>query len=321
MLLLLSACFVLDAKVDTPVDASASETLIFEVPSGSSARSIAPALLESGLIHDDTSWRWYLKSRDAGACLKAGKFELSAAMTYPEIMETLCGVPLADEVPLTLVEGWRIRDLDAALAAEGWIEAGEYVAAAKDPGRFDLPFEVEGLTSLEGFLLPQTYNVPADGFTAEELIQRQVDLFWESWGEGAELGDRDFYDVVIVASMLEREEPKPDNRPLVAGIIWKRLDSGWQLGIDATSRYTLENWNDRKSFLRQLRDPSDPYNTRERKGLPPTPIGNASLPSLQAATQPVASEYWYYLHDGEGNLHPARNAAEHERNRAKYNVY
>jgi len=321
MLMLLSACFVLDGKVDTPVDAAATEPLVFEVPAGSSARSIAPALLEEGLIHDDMSWRWYLKSREAGGCLKAGKFELSAAMTYPELMEAMCGVPLADEVPLTIVEGWRIRDIDAALAEEGWIESGEYLAAAKDPGRFDLPFFVTGLRTLEGFLMPQTYNVPADGFTAEELIQRQIDLFWETWGAEASLGERTLYEVVIVASMLEREEPKPVNRPLVAGVIWRRLDGGWQLGIDATSRYTLENWNDRSSFLRQLRDESDPYNTRLRKGLPPTPIGNPALPSLEAATAPESSEYWYYLHDAEGNLHPAVNAAEHERNRARYNVY
>lgn len=321
MVLLLTACFVLDDKIDTPVDAAATESVIFEVASGSSARSIAPGLLEEGLIHDDMSWRYYLKSREAGACLKAGKFELSAAMDYPELMETLCGVPLADEVPVTIVEGWRIRDIDAALSADGWFEAGSYIAAADDPSRFDLPFSVSGLKSLEGFLMPQTYNVPADGFTAEDLIQRQIDLFWASWGADASLGSRSLYEVVIVASMLEREEPKPKNRPLVAGIIWKRLDEGWQLGIDATSRYTIENWNDRKAFLKQLRDENDPYNTRLLKGLPPTPIGNPSLPSLEAATGPVDSEYYYYLHDANGDLHPAVNAAGHERNRAKHNVY
>ena len=321
MWMLLCSCFVLDTKVDTPVDASDTETVIVEVPSGSSARGLGPALLEEGLIHDDVSWRYYLKSRSAGSCLKAGKFELARSMTYPEIMETLCGVPMADEVPFTVVEGWRIRDIDEALAEDGWLVAGEYTAAAKDPARFDLPFEIDGLRSLEGFLMPGTYNVPESGFTAEELIQRQLDLFWRTWGQDAELGSRDLYEVVIVASMLEREEPKPTNRPLVAGIIWKRLDEGWQLGIDATSRYTLENWNDRKAFLRQLRDPGDAYNTRERKGLPPTPIGNPALPSLQAASAPVESDYYYYLHDGEGNLHPAVNAAEHERNRARYNVY
>ena len=121
--------------------------------------------------------------------------------------------------------------------------------------------------------------------------------------------------------MLEREEPRPSNRPMVAGILWKRIDTDNALGVDATSRYTIENWNDRKAFLTQLRDPSDPYNSRLRKGLPPTAIGAPTLESLQAAMEPVTSEFWYYLHDAEGNLHPSRNASEHEAFRKKYNVY
>lgn len=317
---LLTGCFVLDEQVDTPLDATA-EPVVFEVPAGSTAGGLGPALVDAGLIGDANAWKYYLKSRSAGSCLKAGKFSVSAAQTMPEIMETLCGVPLADEVPFTVVEGWRIRDIDEALVAEGWIEPGAYTAVASDPTKVDLPFQVDGLTTLEGFLMPETYNVPADGFDVEAFVQRQVDTFQSAWLTDASLGGRTLYDVVIVASMLEREEPKPAQRPLVAGIIWKRLDNGWQLGIDATSRYTIENWNDRKAFLVQLRDEADPYNTRLRKGLPPTPIGNPSVPSLEAAVQAVDSEFWYYLHDGEGTLHPARNAAEHERNRARYNVY
>jgi UPF0755 protein len=107
----------------------------------------------------------------------------------------------------------------------------------------------------------------------------------------------------------------------VAGILWKRLDSGWKLGVDATSRYTLDDWNDRKAFLKQLRDPKDPYNTRLLDGLPPTAIGAPSLPSLNAALSPQASEFWYYLHDADKVLHPARNAEEHEANRKRYDVY
>ena len=124
-----------------------------------------------------------------------------------------------------------------------------------------------------------------------------------------------------MASMLEKEEPKAENRPLVSGIIWKRLDEGWKLGIDATSRYTLEDWSDRKSFLKKLRDPSDPYNTRLRQGLPPTAIGNPTLSALEAALEPKDSPYWYYLHDKDKNLHPAKDSRGHEANRKKYNVY
>ena len=91
--------------------------------------------------------------------------------------------------------------------------------------------------------------------------------------------------------------------------------------MDATSRYTLAEWNDRKAFLQKLRDPEDPYNTRIHKGLPPTAIGNPSLTSLTAALEPVDSEFWFYLHDHEQNFHGGRDAAEHEKNRARYNVY
>ena len=71
-----------------------------------------------------------------------------------------------------------------------------------------------------------------------------------------------------MASMLEREEPKPEQRPMVAGILWKRIDNKWNLGVDATSRYTLEEWNNRKAFLKKLRDPKDPYNTRLKEVFP-----------------------------------------------------
>ncbi len=250
---------------------------MFEVPAGSNARALGSKLTEAGLIGDENAWRYYLKSRDAGACLKAGRFELSPSMNMPLLMETMCGAPMADEEPFTVVEGWRIRDIDGALARAGHIEAGAYEAAVSSPQDFQLGLPVTELSTLEGFLMPETYMVPSEGFAVDAFVQRQLDTFTERFqgiGGVDKLGERALYEVVIVASMLEREEPRPSNRPIVAGIIWKRLDSGWQLGIDATSRYTIENWNDRKAFLKQLRDPDDPYNTRERKGLPPTPIGN-----------------------------------------------
>ena len=91
--------------------------------------------------------------------------------------------------------------------------------------------------------------------------------------------------------------------------------------MDATSRYTLEKWNERKPFLKKLRDPGDPYNTRLKEGLPPTPIGAPSLDSLVAALRPVKSKYWYYLHDADQNIHFARTAEQHEANRKRYNVW
>ncbi|MCK6549951.1 endolytic transglycosylase MltG, partial [Myxococcota bacterium] len=119
----------------------------------------------------------------------------------------------------------------------------------------------------------------------------------------------------------EREEPTPSLRPQVAGVLYRRLDAKTPLGVDATSRYKLAEWNDRKSFLVALRDPADTYNTRLRAGLPPGPIGAPAIESLMAALRPEKSEYWYYLHDADRNIHFSRTAEEHEAARRKYNVW
>ncbi len=317
LLLTLMACVDPDAPVSPGDDA----TVVFEVPKGATGNGLGPKLVEEGLAPSEFKWKMFLRGTDA-SCLKAGKFEVKRSMSLNELLETLCGAPMADEVPITIVEGFRIRDIDAVLAATGRIEAGEYATLARTKA-VDIPFEVPGDT-LEGYLFPETYMVPAEGdLDAKKLIERQLQMFQDRFiakhPEG--FGKRTLDEVVIMASMLEREEPTPKQRPVVAGILWKRIDNSWALGVDATSRYTLEKWNDRRAFLKKLRDKSDPYNTRKKQGMPPTPIGNPSVTSLEAAMAPVESEWWFYLHDGKGVLHPAKDQAGHEANRRKYNVY
>lgn len=314
--LLLSGCL---PDPDAPVVPGDDETFVLEVPKGSSASRLAPTLVEQGLVPGEWQWKYFLRQVDAG-CLKAGKFRVRRSMSMRELLDTMCGVPLADDQPFTIVEGWRLRDVDAALAEKGWIEAGEYLALATSKA-VTLPFPIESPT-LEGYLYPETYQVTVEPFSPAALIERQLQTFDERFrSRHPDLGQRSLHEVVVMASMLEREEPKPENRPLVAGILWKRIDADTPLGVDATSRYTLAEWNDRKAFLVQLRDPNDPYNTRLKRGLPPTAIGSPTVASLEAAIAPVPSEYWYYLHDAKGDLHPARNAAEHEANRKKFDVW
>lgn len=308
---------------DAPVDPSDPTEVEVEVPPGATANSVAPLLEDEGLIPAPWKWKLYLRANpDEARCLKAGRFRLRRDMSMREVMATLCSTPLPEDVPFTVLEGWRIREIDAALVDAGWIEPGAYAKLAESKG-VDLPFEVPSPT-LEGYLFPETYRVtPPPRFDVEGFIERQLRTFQERFLDpNAEaIAERGLHEVVVMASMLEREEPTLAQRPIVAGILYKRLEHGWKLGVDATSRYTLEEWNDRRAFLGRLRDPSDPYNTRLREGLPPTAIGNPSLPSLEAALAPVESEYWYYLHDGDGTFHGSRNAAEHEAARARYGVY
>ena len=302
-----------------PADPTDDTEIVFEVPKGSSAGRVGGLLVDQGFIGSSMAWEIIERTEDV-TCFKAGKHRLRRSMAPGEIVDTLCGAPLANDVPFTILEGWRIRDTDAALAEKGMIEPGAYAQVALGK-KVASPFTVES-TTYEGYLWPETYMVPAEGFDPGRLVERQLEAFQSNFlSKHDDFGKRSLHEIVVMASLLEREEPKPNVRPLVAGILWNRIDKGWQLGVDATSRYTIEKWNDRRAFLKQLRDPADPYNTRIHKGLPPTAIGAPTLASLEAAINPERTPYMYYLHDADRNLHPARNAAEHERNRAKYNVY
>jgi len=324
LLLLLAACGPLTDHYGAPADPEDHGEVVFTVPAGASARSLAPKLAEAGLVASADDYVMWLRLSEQGACIKAGRHKLRPDMSADDLTAGLCGAPLPEDIPFTVVEGWRIKEIDEALTKNGWIKAGEYAALAAQPERFKAPYPLPSGT-LEGYLFPETYMVIPDKWDTAAFIQRQLDQLNQRFytPNEAEIGasKRSFAELVIMASMLEREEPKPSQRPMVAGILWKRIDANWNLGVDATSRYTLDQWNDRKAFLKKLRDPEDPYNSRLRLGLPPTPIGNPSVPSLEAALRPTDSEYWYYLHDSSGTIHPGRDVAEHEAYRKQYNVY
>ncbi len=309
--------------LSTPFDPNAASKEV-AIAKGANPNQVARLLEAEKLIKDARLMRLWCRFKQRCVGLKAGRHRVSAAMTLPELVKVLSENPIPDEISITLVEGWRLGDTDAFLADRGLIARGAYLAAASTPSRYSVPFPLEG-SDLAGYLYPETYRVPEGPLDVDKLIQRQldafVDKFWKPHQAEIQGGQRPLRDIVIMASLLEREEPKPEVRPQVAGVLYKRLDAKTPLGVDATSRFTLVDWNDRKAFLAKLRDPNDPYNTRTKAGLPPGPIGAPSLPSLLAALRPVPSQYWYYLHDAQQNIHFGRDAAEHEANRKKYNVW
>jgi UPF0755 protein len=299
------------------------EEVAFVVPKKSSAREVGRLLAKQELISDPQLWRFHLWAR-GGLKIQAGRFPLRKGMSLAQVARVLEGSPLPEDQPFVIIEGWRLRDTDAALTEKGLIRKGEYLAAASSGKGYTAPFPLPE-HSLEGFLYPETYRVPKDKLDPRVLVQRQLDMFVERVyrPHEPELGSspRQLAALVTMASMLEREEPDPTERPLVAGILWKRVDKGFPLGVDATSRYELAEWNDRDAFLVNLRNPKDGYNTRLRTGLPPTPIGSPTEVSFKAALHPKLSEFLYYLHDAQRHLHPSRNAQEHEKLRAKYGIY
>jgi uncharacterized YceG family protein len=154
--------------------------------------------------------------------------------------------------------------------------------------------------SIEGFLFPAGFLF-GPSTTANGLIRLQLGAFAKAWAMVG-LGTRKPYDVLIVASMIERETAVPEERKLVSAVIWNRLAKAMPLGIDATLRYGLGIQGTRPITAQELKNQT-PYNTSIRPGLPPTPIGNPGLPSLQAAAHPAAVDYLYYVRKPDHKHH------------------
>lgn len=209
--------------------------------------------------------------------------------------------------------------------------AGSYLAASRSsralsPSSYGAP---PGAPSLEGFLFPATYDMYA-GAPAARLVEEQLQAFQEYLPQGvrraAAAMHRSVYELLIVASMIEREAKVPGDRPKVAAVIYRRLRDGMPLGIDATIYYALEQAHGIASYGGELTEADlhidSPYNTRLHTGLPPTPISNPGLASIEAAAHPAHVPYLYYVAgaDGCGELVFSVTHAEFEVHVAAYDA-
>lgn len=297
------------------VDPDDQDKIVFEVEKGSSARSIADNLEDEDLIVSEKSFVRTVEKEDLAEKVRYGKFVLSPSMTLREIV-TILTTEGTGELALTVPEGWTINDIDTKLTEMGLIEPGSFETCTRSCS-FDFDFIQSG-ASLEGYLFPDTYFIDSAGFSSDTLINQMLQNFQNRFSEEMQqqLADsgRTLYDTMIVASLIEKEVRTEGDLEIVSGIIWKRLDNDWLLGIDATLLY---NESDNEITAEDLAKDT-PYNTRLNKGLPPTPISNPGLASIQAALNPEETKYWYYLTDSEGEVHYAEDNAEHESNKAKY---
>jgi uncharacterized YceG family protein len=175
--------------------------------------------------------------------------------------------------------------------------------------------------SLEGFLFPATYEM-ITGARASDLVERQLDAFRENLAKvdlrTARRRNLTRYDVLIIASMVEREAQLAKERPLIAAVMHNRLKEGIPLGIDATIRYQINNWERPLRVSELERD--TPYNTRTRRGLPPTPIGNPGLASIRAAANPARTKYLFFVRKpGKSGEHAFSSTnSQFERDVARY---
>lgn len=285
---------------------SDAETVRFEVEPGSSAADIADRLARLGLISDATLFRNYARYTGLDSQLEAGRFDLSAAMTIPEIAEALTEA-LSPDVTVQVIEGWRMEQVAEAIdAAEGLAFAGADFLAAVGPGverppQFDFLETLPPGASLEGFLFPDTYRVAPDA-TAADLRDRMLEQFGARVTPPmrADITARRFnlYEIVTLASIVEREAVIPEERPLIAAVYLNRLAQGMTLDADPTVQYAKsaqtpgEWWP--KLTAADYTSVISPYNTYLNPGLPPGPIANPSLSSIEAVIYAPETDYLYF---------------------------
>lgn len=285
---------------------------------GTPVKQIVKTLVDKEVISSEWSFLLYLHWYNATGNLQAGDFILKKGTAFPILVEQLSNAhPL--EIPVRILEGNTIEEIDALLVEKSLIQPGEFIQCTKTCHFSNHDFVFDG--NLEGFLFPDTYFVEIDTFKVQSFIDRlltnfeqrfltnEVKVLYKSQGKTLQ-------DIVIMASIIEKEDWHPENMPIISGILWKRLAEGIPLGADATTRY----FEGKKTEGLTTADfqKNNKYNTRRYTGLPPTAISNPGLSALNASLNPEKTKYYYYLHDSSGMIHYAETNDEHNQNKYQY---
>lgn len=299
------------SEMTKPISPENKETQIFVVPKGYGVNQIGEALHEANLIRRPLAFKIMVIKEGFSKDLQAGDFRLSQSMNLFEITQSLTHGTL--DVWVTIPEGLRREEI-----AYKFTEAfAEYKV------EFPVPEFLKETKNIEGYLFPDSYLIPKDA-SALQVVQILRNTFDQKVPDEKKLAANKigltFHQALILASLVEREVKRDKDRPIVAGILLKRLKENWPLEIDASIQYALGTKNcEGKLNCRWWPIVKDTnleslYNTYLNKGLPPTPICNPSLSSIEAVLNPKQTNYWFYLSDNSGNIHYAETLEEHEEN-------
>jgi len=307
----------------------------FEVRTGDSVRKVAERLVEQGVIRNARFFLLMTKESGLEKLLQPGIYDLRSARTLGELAETLSsGGEMSREFVLRITEGENLSDIKEALI-EADFGGGDLFAVTGTPAvdrsssvvlpphdlSADFPYLADkpSYVSLEGFLFPDTYRIFRDA-TAEEVVVKLLAHFDDKLDADLRrdiaASGRSVYEVVTLASIVEREVRSPEDKAMVADLFWRRLDKGMALQADSTVNYATGKSLPSVTFDDLETDSA--YNTYKYPGLPPGPISNPGIASLRATASPQANPYWYFLTDPVGKVYYAKTYDEHLQNKARY---
>lgn len=289
-------------------------TVLVVVPRGANARAIGSILERHHLVHSALGFALAARLAGVSSRMRAGRYELSPAMP-PGQMAQLIALGRVEQDFITIPEGFTDTQVADRLAEHHMVKPQAFLALAQTQGQ---SFHVDGWTppnaNLEGYLFPDTYRIPR-GATARVIITMMLANFHQRVVLPYQ-ADFSRYPgglpaAITLASLVEREAQVPRDRALIASALMNRLKQGMRLQCDATVQYALPHHKGRLTFA-DLRVNS-PYNTYLHAGLPPTPIANPGLPSIQATLHPAATNYLFYVARPDGSHIFSATLAQHDR--------
>jgi UPF0755 protein len=321
------AIFLLYRDYRSSVTESGEPTKVveFTIEEGETVDEIGQALLDAGLIENIWYFKIYVMQSEIGDKLQAGSFSIPHNLSLDELGELLQHAEFPD-IWVTIPEGMMTTqvaeylDEGFAINPENSFDKEEFLALATSTSpqiSVDLPIPED--KPLEGFLYPDTYLFPPDataGYVLNALLTNFRERVYVPHMQDIEASPYTLYEIVTLASILERETKHPDDRPLVADILLRRLENGWALEVDATLLYYFGDWT--HVITQEDLQIDSPYNTRKVGGFTPTPIANPGEQTIRAVLSPEPNDYWYYISDTDGNLHYAVTLEEHNANIQKY---
>jgi len=313
--------FYMVNRIQEPYKGFSEPERFVEIPSGTGTAEIRRRLVEAGVVSDDLAFRAALMWTGQSRALKAGEYRFDRPMSVVEVVEKLARGDVYGH-PITFPEGLTIREMAEIVESHGFGKAEEFIKAARDGSLVnDLD---PAAKDLEGYLFPETYTLPR-GTPVATLVSLMVDRFRDTYtaleakrGGQADLSTRQ---IVTLASLVEKETGKAEERPLVAAVYRNRLTRNMAMQADPTVVYALVKAGTYDGNIRKGDLSFDsPYNTYKYAGLPPGPIASPGRAAIEAALAPADVEYLYFVSKNDGSHAFAETLAKHNANVQEYQV-
>ncbi|MBU4217039.1 endolytic transglycosylase MltG [Candidatus Parcubacteria bacterium] len=302
------------------------ENLIFVVQKGDGVRQIASNLQSAKLINSALFFNIYAKNNNLATKFQAGEYELSAKSSMGEIADILVkGKVIRKEKEVKFIEGWTTREMDAYLVKANIIQSGDLLDYSKNEignlkTNYDFLNDLPVNATLEGFLFPDTYKIHENA-KLDTVVKKMLSNFngklTEDMRADIKKQGKTIYEIVTMASLIEKEVKSYDDKRMVSGIFWNRIKNGQALESCATLAYILGV--NKKQYTYEDTKIDSPYNSYMNRGLPPGPISNPSINAIKAAIYPIANDYVYFLSRFDnGETVFSKTYDEHLLNKAKY---